>query len=139
MSNDLPPRGVQNNLGETKAESGPTGPTGPRGFSRRQTLLAGAGLLAAAGLPAGILPAAAGSRPVGPAADLHSSATLQGNYTIQQQSNNRFVDAHEIASQDFRLVTRPTQGQQQPAVALHVRGYRLHHPAGQQRALCRRP
>jgi hypothetical protein len=32
-----------------------------------------------------------------------------GVYTIQQQSNGRFVDAHEIAEKDFALVTRPAQ------------------------------
>lgn len=36
--------------------------------------------------------------------------TLQpGLYTIQQQSNGRFVDAHEHSGEDFGLVTRPTQ------------------------------
>ena len=32
-----------------------------------------------------------------------------GTYTIQQQSNGRFMDAHEIAEKDFALVTRPAQ------------------------------
>jgi hypothetical protein len=32
-----------------------------------------------------------------------------GTFTIQQQSNNRFVDAHEDSGHDFRLVTRPAQ------------------------------
>ena len=32
-----------------------------------------------------------------------------GIYTIQQQSNSRFVDAHEYAGKDFALVTRPAQ------------------------------
>ena len=32
-----------------------------------------------------------------------------GTHTIQQKSNNRFVDAHEIAGKDFALVTRPAQ------------------------------
>ena len=32
-----------------------------------------------------------------------------GVYTIQQKSNNRFVDAHEIAGKDFAIVTRPAQ------------------------------
>jgi hypothetical protein len=42
---------------------------------------------------------------------LHSvpQQALQGVYTIQQQSNGRFVDAHELAAEDFRLVTRPAQ------------------------------
>jgi hypothetical protein len=36
--------------------------------------------------------------------------TLQpGAYTIQQKSNGRFVDAHEIAGKDFALVTRTAQ------------------------------
>ena len=36
--------------------------------------------------------------------------TLQpGLYTIQQQSNGRFVDAHEHSGEDFGLVTRPEQ------------------------------
>jgi hypothetical protein len=32
-----------------------------------------------------------------------------GTYTIRQKSSNRFLDAHEIAEKDFRLVTRPAQ------------------------------
>jgi hypothetical protein len=32
-----------------------------------------------------------------------------GTYTIRQRSNGRFLDAHEIAGQDFHLVTRPAQ------------------------------
>jgi hypothetical protein len=32
-----------------------------------------------------------------------------GTYTVRQKSNNRFLDAHEIAGKDFRLVTRPAQ------------------------------
>ncbi len=32
-----------------------------------------------------------------------------GNYTIQQKSSSRFLDAHEAAPQDFSVVTRPTQ------------------------------
>ena len=36
--------------------------------------------------------------------------TLQpGLYTIRQQSNNRFVDAHEHSGKDFAVVTRPAQ------------------------------
>ena len=34
---------------------------------------------------------------------------LEGAYTIQQKSNNRFVDAHEASSNDFSVVTRPAQ------------------------------
>ena len=35
---------------------------------------------------------------------------MGGNvHTIQQVSNGRFLDAHEIASLDFRVVTRPQQ------------------------------
>src|SRR6187401_2839348 len=30
-------------------------------------------------------------------------------YTIQQKSNSRFMDAHEIVAKDFALVTRPAQ------------------------------
>lgn len=33
----------------------------------------------------------------------------QGNYTIQQKSNKRFMDAHELSSKDFSVVTRPAQ------------------------------
>ncbi|MEJ7846089.1 MAG: RICIN domain-containing protein [Acidimicrobiales bacterium] len=33
-----------------------------------------------------------------------------GTYTVRQKSNGRFLDAHEIADKDFRLVTRPAQG-----------------------------
>ena len=32
-----------------------------------------------------------------------------GLYTIQQQSNGRFVDAHEYSGKDFALVTRAAQ------------------------------
>ena len=32
-----------------------------------------------------------------------------GLYTIQQQSNGRFVDAHEYSGKDFGVVTRPAQ------------------------------
>ena len=32
-----------------------------------------------------------------------------GVYTIQQQSNGRFVDAHETAAKNFALVTRTAQ------------------------------
>ena len=32
-----------------------------------------------------------------------------GTYTIRQKSNNRFLDAHPTAANDFRLVTRPAQ------------------------------
>ena len=32
-----------------------------------------------------------------------------GLYTIQQKSNNRFVDAHEHSGRDFAVVTRPAQ------------------------------
>ncbi len=33
----------------------------------------------------------------------------RGVYTIQQKSNRRFVDAHEVSSQDFSVVTRTAQ------------------------------
>ena len=33
----------------------------------------------------------------------------QGVYTVQQKSNGRFVDAHEVPDQDFAVVTRPAQ------------------------------
>jgi len=32
-----------------------------------------------------------------------------GVYTLQQKSNNRFMDAHEISSKDFSVVSRPAQ------------------------------
>ena len=35
--------------------------------------------------------------------------TLNGIYTIQQKSNGRFLDAHEISSKDFTVVTRNQQ------------------------------
>jgi Matrixin/Putative peptidoglycan binding domain/Ricin-type beta-trefoil lectin domain-like len=42
--------------------------------------------------------------------DLYSqSLPTAGTYTIRQKSSGRFVDAHEIADQDFRLVTRTAQ------------------------------
>lgn len=34
---------------------------------------------------------------------------LTGRYTIQQKNTGRFVDAHEVASEDFHLVTRGAQ------------------------------
>jgi hypothetical protein len=34
---------------------------------------------------------------------------LQGAYTIQQKSNNRFADAHESSNNDFSVVTRTVQ------------------------------
>jgi hypothetical protein len=37
------------------------------------------------------------------------SIPLTGVYTIQQKSNGRFVDAHEIEGKDFALVTRTAQ------------------------------
>lgn len=33
-----------------------------------------------------------------------------GIFTIRQASSGRFVDAHETSSEDFRVVTRPSQG-----------------------------
>lgn len=36
-------------------------------------------------------------------------ALLSGRYTIQQLSNGRYVDAHQHAGEDFRLVTRTAQ------------------------------
>ncbi len=36
-------------------------------------------------------------------------AALNGTYTIQQKSNNRFVDAHGSADKDFSVVTRTAQ------------------------------
>jgi len=38
-----------------------------------------------------------------------ASVLAPGTYTIRQKSSGRFVDAHEISSQDFRLVTRTAQ------------------------------
>ena len=37
------------------------------------------------------------------------SVLAAGTYTIRQKSSGRFLDAHEIADKDFRLVTRPAQ------------------------------
>lgn len=34
---------------------------------------------------------------------------LSGVYTIQQMSNDRYVDAHENSKNNYRLVTRPAQ------------------------------
>ena len=34
----------------------------------------------------------------------------KGHYTIQQKSNNRFLDAHESSGKDFSIVTRTAQG-----------------------------
>ena len=38
-----------------------------------------------------------------------TSIISNGNYTIRQKSNGRFLDAHENAANDFRLVTRTAQ------------------------------
>src|SRR5688500_4600209 len=78
---------------------------GRQGISRRQTLMAGAGLLAATALPN----AAAYAHPLAAPNDVDLVAALQGRYTIRQVSSGRYVDAHESADQDFRLVTRPWQ------------------------------
>ncbi len=41
---------------------------------------------------------------------LYPTAVLgNGTYTVRQKSTGRFLDAHEIASKDFALVTRPVQ------------------------------
>ncbi len=41
---------------------------------------------------------------------LYPTAVLaNGTYTVRQKSSNRFLDAHEIESKDFALVTRPVQ------------------------------
>ena len=37
------------------------------------------------------------------------SVLAAGTYTVRQRSNGRFLDAHETADRDFRLVTRPGQ------------------------------
>jgi hypothetical protein len=45
------------------------------------------------------------------AQDLYGAAAglLNGTFTLRQVSSGRFLDAHEIASEDFRVVTRPAQ------------------------------
>ena len=45
------------------------------------------------------------------AQDLYGPATglLDGVFTLRQASTGRFLDAHEIATEDFRVVTRPAQ------------------------------
>ena len=54
------------------------------------------------------------------------SVLAAGTYTIRQKSNGRFLDAHEIADKDFRLVTRAAQNndtqrwQLQPVGAVYV-------------------
>ena len=40
---------------------------------------------------------------------LLTTLQLRGVYTLRQQSTGRFLDAHEIAQQDFAVVTRPPQ------------------------------
>ncbi len=40
----------------------------------------------------------------------NTPAALQGRFTIRQVSSGRYVDAHEHAGEDFRVVTRPAQG-----------------------------
>lgn len=37
------------------------------------------------------------------------SVLVAGTYTMRQKSSQRFLDAHEVAARDFRLVTRPPQ------------------------------
>lgn len=41
--------------------------------------------------------------------ELYPGTWLQGEYTIQQKSNNRFLDAHESSGRDFEVVTRTSQ------------------------------
>ncbi|MFC2172799.1 RICIN domain-containing protein [Acidobacteriota bacterium] len=38
-----------------------------------------------------------------------STTQLRGTYTIQQKSNGRYVDAHEVSQKDYMLVTRTKQ------------------------------
>jgi hypothetical protein len=59
--------------------------------------------------------------------DLYPANVLDaGTYTIRQKSSGRFLDAHEAADNDFRLVTRPAQGNDSqrweltPVGAVHV-------------------
>jgi hypothetical protein len=33
-----------------------------------------------------------------------------GTFTVRQKSNGRLVDAHEVAANDFSVVTRTAQG-----------------------------
>jgi predicted Zn-dependent protease len=54
------------------------------------------------------------------------SVLTAGTYTIRQRSSGRFLDAHESADRDFRLVTRPAQNndtqrwQLQPVGAVYM-------------------
>ena len=42
-------------------------------------------------------------------AELYPGTWLQGEYTIQQKSNNRYLDAYESSNRDFSVVTRTSQ------------------------------
>ena len=64
------------------------------------------------------------------------SASAQTIVTIQQISNNRYVDAHEHAGEDYRVVTRPAQNNDtQHWIMTQVAGADLHVPTSQQRPL----
>jgi len=41
--------------------------------------------------------------------ELYPGTWLQGEFTIQQKSNNRYLDAHESWNRDFEVVTRGSQ------------------------------
>lgn len=42
-------------------------------------------------------------------AELYPGTWLQGEFTIQQKSNNRYLDAYQSSNRDFEVVTRPSQ------------------------------
>ena len=59
-----------------------------------------------------------------------------GLYTIQQQSNGRFVDAHEYSGKDFALVTRPAQNNRTQQMDSNTCGRRVYNPAEEQWPIC---
>jgi hypothetical protein len=98
-------------LGATERKEHPmsTGPShaATPSRTRRDVIKAGAAVIAA-----GIVGAEVSGHRAVAAALLQPppfSLLESGTYTIRQKSNGRFVDAHESADQDFRLVTRPAQ------------------------------
>ena len=68
-----------------------------------------------------------------------ASVPAAGTYTIRQKSNGRFLDAHEIADKDFRLVTRPAQNNDTQRWELASVGAVYHDPPEEQRPVPRRP
>ena len=71
---------------------------------------------------------------------LYPTAVLaNGTYTVRQKSSGRFLDAHEIADEDFRLVTRPAQNNDTQRWTLTTGRHGVRDPPEEQRPVPRRP